>query len=83
MAKRERVGRLFKKTVELSEVMHPGRRKGKAKKKWAVEFITKELNKRLDLPLLNEEQEAAVIGWAVDIVVDLVSDKVGLDGKAD
>jgi hypothetical protein len=80
MARREKIGRLFKKTVELSEVMHPGRRRGKAKKEWAVKFITKELNKRIDLPLLNEEQEAAVISWAVDLVVDLVAEKAGIDG---
>ena len=80
MAKREKVGKLFKKTIELSEVMHPGRRRGKAKKAWVVKFITKELNKKIDLPLLNEAQEAAVISWAVDLVVDLVADKAGIDG---
>jgi hypothetical protein len=80
MARREKIGRLFKKTIELSEAMHPGKRRGKAKKEWAEKFIVKELNKRINLPLLDEKQEAAVIGWAVDLVVDIVLDKAEING---
>ena len=48
---------------------------GADKRKWVVSL----LNKKIDIPVLNEEQEEAVLGLMVDIVCDLaLSSPTGL-----
>ena len=41
---------------------------GAEKKKWVVDTI----NKKLDIPLLNEDQEEIVLGLMVDVVCELI-----------
>ncbi len=52
---------------ELAESLNQGIERNNAKD--FVENLTRFLNKRVDLPILNEEQEGKLIGLVVDILV--------------
>jgi|TARA_S200002703_G_scaffold157095_2_gene164141 hypothetical protein len=56
----------------MAENLFPEQGSGAKKRKWVVDFI----NDNVNLPLLNERQEERVIGFAVDIVCELVFDAV-------
>ncbi len=56
----------------MAEDLFPEPKSGKKKRKWVVQFI----NEHVNLPLLNERQEEKLIGFAVDIVCELVFDKL-------
>ena len=66
-----RIGKLAAKAVEIAEELFPETGAGKQKRQWVIEF----LNDKINLPGINENLEARVLGVLVDIVVDLVIHK--------
>lgn len=67
-----RRGEIIRQAVLMAENLFPEKGSGAKKRKWVVDFI----NDNVNLPLLNERQEERVIGFAVDIVCELVFDAV-------
>jgi hypothetical protein len=65
-------GEIIRQAVVMAENLFPEQGSGAKKRKWVVDFI----NDNVNLPLLNERQEERVIGFAVDIVCELVFDAV-------
>ena len=61
-------GEIIRQAVLMAENLFPEQGSGAKKRKWVVDFI----NDNVNLPLLNERQEERVIGFAVDIVCELV-----------
>ena len=62
-----RLGRLIKAALEESAKELPN--SGQAQRRqWVVDI----LNKQLDIPIMNEEQEELLLGVLVDVVADLV-----------
>ena len=64
-------GKILKQAIHMAEELFPEPKSGKKKRKWVVNFI----NEHVNLPLLNERQEERIIGFAVDIVCELLFDK--------
>jgi len=62
--------KIMKKAIVLAEDIFPGPKMGKKKREWVVTFI----NEHVNMPLLNERQEARVIGFAVDILCEIIFD---------
>jgi len=67
MAKFNR-GKVLKQAILMAEDLFPEPKSGKKKRKWVVQFI----NEHVNVPILNERQEAKAIGFAVDMVCDLI-----------
>ena len=67
MAKFNR-GKVLKQAIIMAEDLFPEPKSGKKKRKWVVQFI----NEHVNVPILNERQEAKAIGFAVDMVCDLI-----------
>ena len=67
-----RRGEIIRQAILMAENLVPEKGSGAKKRKWVVDFI----NDNVNLPLLNERQEERVIGFAVDIVCELVFDAV-------
>jgi hypothetical protein len=65
-------GEIIRQAILMAENLFPEQGSGAKKRKWVVDFI----NDNVNLPLLNERQEERVIGFAVDIVCELVFDAV-------
>jgi|TARA_Y100000034_G_scaffold64022_1_gene77420 hypothetical protein len=66
---RERLGQVLGHAVQMAEELFADVPKsGAAKKEWCVDWV----NDHLDLPWLNERQEARLIGLLVDVAVGLV-----------
>ena len=65
-----RRGQVIKQAIMMAEQLFPEPKSGKKKRDWVVAFI----NEHVNLPLLNERQEERVIGFAVDVAVDLLQD---------
>ena len=63
-------GKILKKAILMAEDLFPEPKSGKKKRKWVVQFI----NEHVNVPILNERQEAKAIGFAVDVVCDLIED---------
>ena len=63
-------GKILKLAILLAEDLFPEPKSGKKKRKWVVQFI----NEHVNVPILNERQEAKAIGFAVDVVCDLIED---------
>ena len=61
-------GKILRQAITMAEELFPEPKSGKKKRQWVVTFI----NEHINLPLLNERQEEKVIGFAVDIVCDLI-----------
>ena len=62
-----KLGLLIAEACKLAEQLLPDE-DGETKRKWVVGI----LNKKLDIPLLNEKQEEAVLGIIIDVTCDLV-----------
>ena len=67
-----RRGKILRQAIHMAEELFPGPKMGKKKRKWVVDFI----NDHVNVPILNERQEERMIGFAVDVVCDLLFDKV-------
>lgn len=65
-------GNILRQAITMAEELFPAPRSGKKKRKWVIKFI----NEHINLPLLNERQEEKIIGFAVDILCDLMFQKV-------
>tara|TARA_R110000824_G_scaffold43748_3_gene127644 strand:- start:1363 stop:1590 length:228 start_codon:yes stop_codon:yes gene_type:complete len=65
-------GKILQQAIVMAEDLFPGPKKGKKKKAWVVEFI----NSHVNVPLLNERQEERIIAFAVDMLCDLMFEKV-------
>lgn len=63
-------GLLLKHAVMMAEEIFPEPKSGKKKRKWVIDFI----NDHVNVPILNERQEAKAIGFAVDVICDLADD---------
>ena len=63
----QRLGRLLKAACELANDLMP-EASGADKKAWVVSL----LNKKIDIPVLNEDQEEIVFALMVDITCDLM-----------
>ena len=63
-------GKILKQAILMAEDLFPAPKTGKKKRKWVVQFI----NEHVNVPILNERQEAKAIGFAVDVVCDLIED---------
>ena len=61
-------GKVLKQAILMAEDLFPEPKSGKKKRKWVVQFI----NEHVNVPILNERQEAKAIGFAVDMVCDLI-----------
>tara|TARA_Y100001937_G_scaffold80135_1_gene108585 strand:+ start:15338 stop:15562 length:225 start_codon:yes stop_codon:yes gene_type:complete len=64
-------GKILQQAIIMAEGLFPEPGSGKKKKEWVVKFI----NEHVNLPLLNERQEARIIGFAVDMLCDLMFEK--------
>jgi len=64
-------GDIMRQAIIMAEGLFPAPKSGKAKRAWVVTFI----NEHVNLPILNERQEARLIGFAVDMFCDLVFPK--------
>jgi hypothetical protein len=53
----------------MAEDLFPKPKSGKKKRDWVVKFV----NEHVNMPILNERQEEKIIGFAVDIVCDLIN----------
>lgn len=63
--RRERIGNFIAQAIKMSEELHESE---SDRKEWVVELI----NDKLDIPLLNEDQEKVVISLLIDVVEGLV-----------
>ena len=70
MRKRKKINRadVIKHAVLMAEDLFPSPKSGKAKREFVIDLI----NDKVNLPILNEKQEAVVIGLMVDLVCDFV-----------
>tara|TARA_S200002703_G_scaffold43098_1_gene37494 strand:+ start:73 stop:297 length:225 start_codon:yes stop_codon:yes gene_type:complete len=64
-------GKILQQAIVMAEDLFPGPKMGKKKREWVVTFI----NEHINLPLLNERQEERIIGFAVDMLCDLMFQK--------
>ena len=62
---------IMKKAILIAEDLFPEPKSGSEKKAFVVDFI----NERVNLPLLNERQEEKLIGFAVDVLCELIFEK--------
>ena len=62
---------IMKKAILMAEDLFPEPKSGAKKRKFVVDFI----NDHVNIPILNERQEERLIGFAVDILCDLLFDK--------
>jgi hypothetical protein len=65
-------GKILQQAILMAEDLFPEPGSGKEKRKWVVTFI----NEHVNFPILNERQEERVIGFAVDLLCDLMFQKV-------
>jgi len=65
-------GKILQQAILMAEDLFPEPGSGKKKRKWVVTFI----NEHVNFPILNERQEERVIGFAVDLLCDLMFQKV-------
>ena len=65
-------GKILQQAILMAEDLFPEPGSGKKKRKWVVTFI----NEHVNFPILNERQEERVIGFAVDVLCDLMFQKV-------
>jgi|TARA_R100000808_G_scaffold5066_1_gene15725 hypothetical protein len=65
-------GKILQQAIIMAEDLFPGPKKGKEKRAWVIKFI----NEHVNFPILNERQEAKIIGFAVDVLCDLMFQKV-------
>lgn len=63
-----KLGVLIASACRMAEELFPDSGSGEQKKEWVVNL----LNKKLDVPLLTEKQEAKLLGLLVDVVCDVV-----------
>jgi|TARA_R110000744_G_scaffold127997_1_gene234988 hypothetical protein len=68
MARKINRGKVLKQAILMAEDLFPEPKSGKKKRAWCVEFI----NSHVNVPLLNERQEAKAIGFAIDMICDLL-----------
>jgi len=59
---------VIKHAVLMAEDLFPAPNSGKAKREFVIDLI----NDKVNLPILNEKQEAVVIGLMVDLVCDFI-----------
>ena len=64
-------GNVIKHAVLMAEDLFPGTKTGKAKREFVIDLI----NSKVNIPVLNENQEEVVIGLLVDLVHDLLFKK--------
>ena len=64
----KKLGPLVAAACRYAELLFPEKKSGEQKKEWVVEL----LNKKLNVPLLTEKQEAVILGLIVDVVCDLI-----------
>jgi hypothetical protein len=62
-------GKILKQAILMAEDLFPKPKSGKKKRDWVVKFV----NEHVNMPILNERQEEKIIGFAVDIVCDLIN----------
>ena len=65
-------GKILQQAIIMAEDIFPGPKKGKKKRAWVIKFI----NEHVNIPILNERQEERIIGFAVDMLCDLMFSKV-------
>lgn len=78
MAKKNRFLRNLRRVTEplvIAAEMLFGEGNGESKKQWVIAS----LNDRFDFPLLNERQEAWVIGLVIDLMVDILNEQGKLE----
>jgi hypothetical protein len=61
-------GDIMRQAIVMAEGLFPEPKSGDEKRAWVITFI----NEHINLPILNERQEARLIGFAVDMFCDLV-----------
>ena len=61
-------GEIMHQAIIMAEGLFPKSGSGKEKRKWVVTFI----NEHVNFPILNERQEAKLIGFGVDMICDLI-----------
>ena len=66
-AKVQRLGLILKNACEVADDLMP-HSSNEEKRDWVVSL----LNQKLDIPLLSEDQEEAVLGILVDVTCDLI-----------
>jgi len=55
--------------IRIAEVLFEGPGRGAEKKEWVVDFI----NEKINLPLLNENQEEKLISFLVDCLCGIIN----------
>jgi len=61
-------GKILKQAVLMAEDLFPHPKSGKKKRDWVVQFV----NTHINIPILNERQEERLIGFAVDMLCDVI-----------
>lgn len=64
----KKLGVLIATACREAEKLFPETKSGDQKKEWVVDL----LNKKVDIPLMTEKQEAALLGLLVDVVCDVI-----------
>ncbi len=67
----KKIGSVIKNAVLLAEDLFPDSGSGETKKAFVIDLI----NDRVDIPVLTEGQEEAIIGVLIDVICTLVLDK--------
>lgn len=64
------LSRTIQQLVKTAELLFPGTKTGAEKRAWCVSLLVK----RVDIPLLNEDQEEIILSALVDLAVDAWQD---------
>tara|TARA_R110000824_G_scaffold81692_7_gene205241 strand:- start:2486 stop:2707 length:222 start_codon:yes stop_codon:yes gene_type:complete len=64
----KKVGNIVKNAIMLAEDLFPDKGSGSTKKAFVINLI----NDRVDIPILNEGQEEAIISILIDVICTLV-----------
>ena len=67
-ARKIKRAQIMQKAILIAEDLFPEPKSGPEKRAFVVDFI----NERVNLPLLNERQEERLIGFAIDILCEIM-----------
>jgi len=69
--RKQRRTAIIKKAIMIAEDLFPEPKSGQQKKEWVIKF----LNDHIDIPLIGEKAEERIIGFAIDVVCDILFQK--------
>lgn len=67
-----KLGDALRGAIISAEALFPSKRQGAKKKRFVIDFI----NDKIDIPLLNEDQEEVIIGLLIDVLVGQIKSRI-------